>query len=134
MANVAILVAPNIETIRETTVDATNVNEQEKFDEIKTAIEEAAAAGSFEVVFREDMTEEDKKIYPEILKNSGYGVCIGKYNGTNKICTLVFWSEKDENDNVKWIEEKDAGVPETDISKVPSDKISIKKNPNYKEA
>ena len=97
MANVAILVAPNIETIRETTVDATNVNEQEKFDEIKTAIEDAAAAGSFEVVFREDMDEEDKVIYPQILRNSGYNVCVGAYNGTNKICTLVEW-----RDTSKW--------------------------------
>lgn len=134
MANVAILVAPNIETIRETTVDATNVNEQEKFNEIKTAIEDAAAAGSFEVVFREDMTEDDKKIYPEILKNSGYGVCIGKYNGTNKICTLVFWSEKDDKGNVKWIEVADNDENGEPISNPTSEQRIIQKNSEYVEA
>lgn len=99
MAEIAVLVAPNIETVRANTYEATTVNEQEKFDEIKAAIDGAAAAGNYEVVIREDISKttvngvEENTVYASVLDNAGYNVCIGKYNDTEKICTVIEWRE-----------------------------------------
>ena len=97
MADIMVLVAPNIETIKNKTANANVENEQEKFEEIKTAIEEAAATGSYEVVIRENLDtatingNTEKSIYGDLLRNAGYNVCVGKYNNTEKVCTLIEW-------------------------------------------
>ena len=119
MAEIAVLVAPNIATIRTTTAEATTINEQEKFEEIKAAIDEAAAAGVYEVVIREDISKTtvngkiDDTVYADILKNAGYNVCIGKYNDTEKTCTVIEW-HVDENGNRKdnWKVDEDGKIVE----------------------
>ena len=102
MAEIAVLVAPNIETVKANTREATTVNEQEKFEEIKAAIDGAAAAGNYEVVIREDISKttvngvDEDTVYASILSNAGYNVCIGEYNNTKKICTVIEWNEKNK--------------------------------------
>jgi hypothetical protein len=83
----AVLIAPNIDIIRTTTEEANLVDEEVKFKEYTDAIEDAAATGIYEVVFAEEI----ERFYEELLKNGGYSVHIGKYNNTEKICTLVEW-------------------------------------------
>ena len=106
MAEIAVLVAPNIETVKANTREATTVNEQEKFEEIKAAIDGAAAAGNSEVVIREDISKttvkgvDEDTVFADILRNAGYNVCIGKYNNTEKTCTVIEW-RVDEKGNRK---------------------------------
>jgi chaperonin GroEL (HSP60 family) len=81
------LMAPNIDTIRYTANNATKTNEQEEFNKVKEAIENAAGTGAEEVVFTEELDD----LYIQILKDAGYYVYKGTYNTTSKKCTLVEW-------------------------------------------
>ena len=89
------LIAPNIDVVRHTSLNANKDSEQEKFDKIKTSIEEAAATGAEEVVIAEKVED----LYVQLLKDAGYNVCVGKYNGTEKVCTLIEWRD---SFSIKW--------------------------------
>lgn len=92
------LIAPNIDVVRHTSLNANKDSEQEKFDKIKTSIEEAAATGAEEVVIAEKVED----LYVQLLKDAGYNVCVGKYNGTEKVCTLIEWRD---SFSTKWYNE-----------------------------
>lgn len=92
------LIAPNIDVVRYTSLNANKDSEQEKFDKIKTSIEEAAATGAEEVVIAEKVED----LYIQLLKDAGYNVCVGKYNGTEKVCTLIEWRD---SFSTKWYNE-----------------------------
>ena len=93
------LIAPNIEVVRHTSLNANKDSEQEKFDKIKESIEEAAATGAEEVVIAEAVED----LYVQLLKDAGYNVCVGPYNNTQKICTLIEWRDSYAQ---KWYEFK----------------------------
>jgi hypothetical protein len=44
-------------------------------------------------VAMQGMDVEENTVYASVLDNAGYNVCIGKYNDTEKICTVIEWRE-----------------------------------------
>lgn len=95
------LMAPNIDSIRYASSVANKVSEQEEFDKIKGAIQAAAEGGAEEVVFTEVLND----LYVQILKDAGYNVCIGTYNATSKMCTLIEWRY-----SFQWEEDTESGT------------------------